>query len=269
MSATFRSLLLTVLVVASCGRKEQSVDTTPVGDSDAAGYQMVAIPAGSFMMGCNAVVDTQCEADESPYHSVQLSGFSIDKTEVTQAAFQKCVANGICVAPDNSVTGCNWDPQTRADFPVVCVSFVQATAYCESSSRRLPTEAEWERAARGTEGRVYPWGNELPTCERAQSSECGTDVVRVASLASGATPDGIVDMAGNAAEWVSDWYDAAYYQSSPSQDPSGPATGVGRVIRGGSFFYDATYVRASNRGAQEPAAPRFSLGFRCAKAGTP
>ncbi|MBI5508543.1 MAG: SUMF1/EgtB/PvdO family nonheme iron enzyme [Deltaproteobacteria bacterium] len=236
------------------------------GDSDP-DPQMVEIAAGTFMMGCNATLDSACEADESPYHEVSLPAFGIDKTEVTESAYQLCVAAGACTAPPSPAAECRWDPQVFADFPVVCVEHAQAAAYCRYVGKRLPTEAEWERAARGADGRVYPWGNTPPDCALALSSECGTTSVAVGSFAAGATPTGISDLAGNVAEWVSDWYDGTYYQSAAHDDPPGPTTGIGRAIRGGGFFFDRTKLRVSNRGAQAPAEERFSIGFRCAQTG--
>ena len=258
-----RSLALasTVLSVAACEAVHVPVTPVPRGDTD---DTMVTIAAGAFMMGCNQTFDSECETDELPYHEVAVPTFRIDRTEVTAEAYQTCIASGVCSPPATIDATCPWDPATRGAFPVTCVEHAQAVTYCASLGKRLPTEAEWERAARGLDGRIYPWGNQLPDCTLALSSECGAEPAPVGSLPAGATATGVLDMAGNIAEWVADWYDAAYYATFPNDNPLGPDSGTGRSLRGGAFFFDRSKLRTSNRGAQDPVEERFSVGFRCA-----
>ena len=227
---------------------------------------MCLIPAGSFWMGCNEAVDSQCSGDEKPYHEVTLSAYYIDKTEVTQGEYKKCVDAGTCAVP-----GCDWDPSGTPNRPAVCVNWTQAKDYCAWAGKRLPTEAEWEKAARGTDGRKYPWGNQTATCEYAVMYDgsdygCGTggtwDVC--GKSPAGDSPYGLCDMAGNVWEWVSDWYGSNYYSNSPASNPTGSVSGSLRVFRGGSFYY-AGSLRASDRSGVSPSYDSYYLGFRCAR----
>jgi len=228
---------------------------------------MCLILSGSFGMGCNESVDGYCGSDEYPYHEVTLSGYYIDKTEVTQGEYKECVDAGECDTP-----ACYWDPSGTPNRPVECVNWTQAGEYCAWAGKRLPTEAEWEKAARGTDARKYPWGNERAACDYAVMDDgsgngCGTerpwDVC--SKSPAGDSPYGLCDMAGNLLEWVSDWYDSAYYASSPASNPTGPVNGSGRVARGGSFFDYHYNLRASVRGGQDPSWDRGGLSFRCAR----
>jgi len=235
------------------------------GACQSAGGEMVRVPAGAFWMGCNSAVDSGCYSDESPYHQVTLSSFDLDTTEVTQAAYKACLDAGACTSP-NTASSCKWDPANRAQRPVVCVDWNQATAYCAWAGKRLPTEAEWEKAARGSDGRVYPWGNQTATCQYAVMSEngdgCGTnDSWDVASKPAGDSPYAAHDMAGNVWEWVGDWYDGNYYAASPSADPQGPMQGIYRVYRGGCWRVVARDVRASSRNRNYPGSRDGRPGF--------
>ena len=181
----------------------------------------VFVPAGEFLMG-PAEDDYTAKSVEKPQHRVYLDAYWIDRTEVTKAQYQQCVAARKCRAP--SCVG------TRVDeHPVVCVSWQDAADYCAWAGKRLPTEAEWEKAARGTDGRKYPWGNEAPDCGRLnfffRSKPCVESTSAVGAFPSGASPYGALDMAGNVSEWVADWYDEKYYASSPTQNPTGPPSG--------------------------------------------
>jgi formylglycine-generating enzyme required for sulfatase activity len=228
---------------------------------------MVAVPAGPFMMGCNERVDRACDADERPYHAVSLGAFAVDRTEVTQAAWARCLRAGACTAPT-----ANFDPRALPDYPVTNVGWEQARAYCAWTGKRLPTEAEWEKAARGPDGRIYPWGDALPDCAFATLDICGFVTEPVGTHRRGASPYGAYDLAGNVVEWVADLYDASYYAHSPPHDPRGPepaAFGGGptdHVRRGGDLAIRAATVRASNRTGVYPAPAYFNLGFRCAAA---
>lgn len=130
---------------------------------------------------------------------------------------------------------CTYEAGDKSDHPVNCVDWDQAVAYCQWEGKRLPTEAEWEKAARGTDGRIYPWGNTAPDCNRAQYGKCGGQTVSVGTKPAGSSPYGVLDMAGNVDEWVADWYDSDYYAQSPSENPKGPSSGQHRGARGGNW----------------------------------
>jgi formylglycine-generating enzyme required for sulfatase activity len=225
----------------------------------AAPSELVAIPAGEFSMGCNVEVDDQCEDDENPMHAVTLSAFEIERTEVSQAQYTACVVGGACEPPS-----CSWDCKS-ADRAASCVNVQQAKDYCAWAERRLPTEAEWEKAARGTEGLKYPWGNAEPDCTLANMARCADDTMSVGTLTAGASPYGVLDLAGNMVEMVADWYEATYYETSPAMDPIGPASGERFVGRGGGFKSDAEWLRTSKRDWYDLTDAGASLGFRCAR----
>ena len=234
---------------------------------------MVRVPAGSFRMG-----STSGDDDEKPVHEVFVSGFSIDRTEVTVGAYRQCVDAGRCLSSGltdvvRQPESCNWGQSGREDHPINCVTWSEAKAYCSWAGKRLPTEAEWEKAARGTDGRTYPWGNESASCSRAVMDDGGNGCGRggmtwaVGSKPSGKSPYGALDLAGNVWEWVSDWYDDDYYHQSPSRDPTGPTNGEARVHRGGAWYDFPEFLRASVRTGGDPLARDPILGFRCARDG--
>lgn len=217
------------------------------------------MPAAEFRMGCNSTVDSDCADNEKPLHTVSLAAFEIDRTEVTQDEYAACVGAQIC-----SVPSCEWDC-AATDLPAGCIEWAQAKAYCVWAGKRLPTEAEWEKAARGTDGRKYPWGNEDADCTRANMSGCGNHADDVGSHPSGASPYGALDMAGNVVEMVADWYDAAFYKASPATDPTGPASGNRYVGRGGGYLSEAVWQRTSSRDWYDLTDESSPLGFRCAR----
>ncbi len=231
---------------------------------------MVQVPAGPFWMGCNEQVEKKCPKDEEPYHEIYLDAFSIDRVEVTNAEYQDCVRAGKCQGRENDDSSSK-DKDRFQGFdgdrqPMIGVSWEDARNYCEWAGKRLPTEAEWEKAARGTDGRIYPWGNEKPDCTKANFRGCRGNTLPVGSKPSDASPYGVLDMAGNTWEWVADWYDKSYYQGSPSQNPKGPVRGYSRVLRGGSNFQDAQALRASYRNRNSPIGRLSHIGgIRCAR----
>jgi len=220
------------------------------------GSVMVYIPAGEFNMGSNTG-----DPDERPQLRVYLDAFYIDKTEVTDAQYRKCVEAGACDTPGKTTY---YDNADYAQPPVVYVSWSDADAYCRWAGKRLPTEAEWEKAARGIGTRTYPWGEGID-CDHAQYNECGGQTVPVGSKLKGASPYGALDMAGNVWEWVADWYDSGYYRESPARNPPGPGSGTLKVLRGGSWDHDQGFARCASRSGLVPSAKNSYVGFRCAK----
>ena len=259
------------------GKGGAGTGATGGASTDGGTSGMVQVPAGVFHMGCTA--PQNCQQDSIPDRDVTLGAFAIDVTEVQQSDYQKCVAAKVCPAPDLTVSSCDpslWAPDMpspigRADQPVVCIPYTSAVAYCGWLGKRLPTEAEWEKAARGTDRRAYPWGDlPVPDCQHAMYSSCANaGLAPVTGFAAGASPYGALDMAGNAAEMVSDWYDPDYYGVAPAVDPQGPAMppsspGV-RAVRGGSYYVMPDGLFVWVRDTQDPSAGAATLGFRCAK----
>jgi formylglycine-generating enzyme required for sulfatase activity len=229
--------------------------------------RMVQVAAGEFFMGCNEAVDKNCNDDEKADgksgRMVYLDAYAIDEHEVTVADYRRCVEAGGCTDKDLSAySSCNWDKKERDEHPINCVDWEQAQAYCRSVGKRLPSEAEWEKAARGTDRRVYPWGN---TWDDKKANVQGKDTVPVGSYPAGVSPYGAQDMAGNVWEWVQDWYADDYYRNGPMRNPRGPEKGEYRSLRGGSWSDGPLYARASNRGRFVPGYRFDFLGFRCAQ----
>lgn len=235
----------------------------------------VHVPRGWFRMGC-VEGDAECEKDEDPTHHVWLRDYTIDQHEVTWGAYAQCVLADACPKVDVSkcyvwtrdhgfVHGGQFDARLVADDrPVVCVSWRAARAFCHWSGQMLPTEAQWERAARGDTHQRYPWGDADPGCDRAHHDGCADTTRPVGTLTAGQSPLGVDDMAGNVWEWVSDWYDEdAYQQSRTRQEPTGPNYGNVRVVRGGSFYDEPAMLRASYRYGLSPQFGYSNVGFRC------
>ena len=275
---------------------EPAPGATRVRETD--GAVMVYVPAGEFLMGS---LEEDGEVIEHPQHTVLLDAYWIDRTEVTNGQFEQFVkATGYRTDAEQAGSGGVWagyypvpqtakgadwhhpegpdsDIATRSNHPVVQVSWNDADAYCRWAGGRLPTEAEWEKAGRGTDAREYPWGNQRASCEYAVMFDAGGEgcgqgkmAWPVGSKPAGASPYGALDMAGNVSEWVADWFGPGYYAQSPANNPPGPDHGTGRSIRGGAWT-DAEYewvLRSAYRAGGKPTDKDNTTGFRCAVSGS-
>lgn len=231
---------------------------------------MVLVPAGSYTMGSNEVGGSSI-----PEHMVYLDAFWIDKYEVTNLEYKRfCDATSRAYPLDPGFSGMSNYFINYPSYPVVNVNYADATAYASWAGKRLPTEAEWERAAKGAaDNRLWPWGSIFnaeinETAFHANIS--GTDdgwayTSPVGSYPTGVSPTGCLDMAGNVWEWVNDWYDAAYYSSSPTNNPPGPVSGTNRVLRGGGWDNGSSYARCAYRSYTTPTGRGNNVGFRCAR----
>jgi formylglycine-generating enzyme required for sulfatase activity len=246
----------------------QQVNETEIIDSQ--GVSMELVPAGSFSMGYGNTDIADQDTGETTVHTVNISAFYMDKYEVINAFYKACVDSGNCQPPVNTSA---YDNQSFADYPVVYVNWDMANAYCSWRNARLPTEAEWEKAARGTDGRIYPWGNNSPDSTRANFNNQG-GAIRVGNYENGKSPYGIYDMAGNVWEWVSDWFQTNYYATlsnnvSDPQGPDSPDNDTGRVIRGGAWFNTGKSIRSTLRNYIDPSLAHPFVGFRCARSAAP
>lgn len=306
---TIIACLAAILVGACVWTVTPAIQTTPTPTEP----PMVYVPEGEFTMGMDADFALEiCQryysdcsrslfTDEEPIHSVYLDAYWIDQTEVTNNMFENFV-NQTGYQTDAEKTGASyvfnpgsgtWESTQDANWkyphgpdssllnlgehPVVHVSWNDAQTYCEWVGRRLPTEAEWEKAASGMDAHIYPWGDQPPAGNLLNFADVNLNVdwaVRsvddgyqftapVGSYSTGASPYGVLDMAGNVWEWVADWYSETYYGSSPSSNPTGPASGLERGLRGGSWNVVVSFVRSAFRNGSNPDNGGDDVGFRC------
>jgi iron(II)-dependent oxidoreductase len=231
---------------------------------------MATVPAGWFLMGSDPKVDRAAGPQELPQHRVYLDAFEIDKYEVSNVDYLRFVL----------ATGMDWPqfwrespfPEKAALHPVINVTWHEADAYCRWAGKRLPTEAEWEKAARGEDGRVFPWGDEPAGWIKSNIAHSGSKrgfkyppLANVNRYDRGVSPYGIYQMAGNVSEWVADWFAPEYYRRGENQNPTGPESGDIKVFRGGSWNEDPEVARSAGRNGGEPNRRSYLTGFRCAQ----
>jgi formylglycine-generating enzyme required for sulfatase activity len=268
----------TATVVAIAQATAESVQATRMANA-AWTEEEILIPAGTFQMGCDASnpAENGCnvfdwQTHELPLHTVYLDAYYIDKYEVTNARYKACVDGRGCTPPEESSSyerDSYYGNDAYDNYPVINVTWHQANDFCAWEGKRLPTEAEWEKAARGSsDTRKYPWGNAEATCSLANyggKNGCIGDTSEVGSYPAGASPYGVMDMAGNVLEWVNDWAGENYYSVSPGSNPQGPATGEYRVLRGGSWLGTDYLVRSVHRFDHQPVIWGNIIGFRCVR----
>jgi formylglycine-generating enzyme required for sulfatase activity len=221
---------------------------------------LVRVPPGKFLMGSDPASDENAQKDEMPRREIELGEFWIAKFPLTVAQFTSFTSATNRLTP--------FDYPQKSDYPITSVSWFDALVFCRWASDntgkewRLPTEAEWEKAARGTDGRIYPWGNEFDAvrCNSAEGKANGTTAVE--EFSTGVSPYGAWDMVGNVWEWTNDWYRADAYVRAAEQNPQGPETGSYKALRGGAWFSDQFHVRAADRTHINPENRYDYVGFR-------
>ncbi|HEX8993440.1 MAG TPA: formylglycine-generating enzyme family protein [Anaerolineales bacterium] len=219
------------------------------------GSQLAYVPAGNFLMGMGT--------GNAPQKTVTLDGYWIGVTDVTNKMYAQCVATGNCAAPGQEIGTPVYTNPDYGDYPVVGVTWDMAAGYCKWSQGSLPTEAQWEKAARGQNGAVYPWGNDTPGCDLLNFVGCLGHLSSVKDFPAGRSPYGLLDMEGNVYQWVNDFYSQNYYDSMPAQNPTGPASGDTHVIRGSSFESDPSQTLSGIRHFGGSSYTSRDLGFRC------
>jgi formylglycine-generating enzyme required for sulfatase activity len=241
----------------------------PIEFTDDKGVSMILIPQDESVMGSDLG-----DNGEKPAHTVFLKDYYIDKFEVTNILYKACVDAAGCALPYDSSSATRDDYFGNPDFdqhPVLFVDWEGAKQYCEWRGGRLPTEAEWEKAARGaTNEQIFPWGGEADIALANYDSSIG-DTTRVGNYENGKSPFGVYDLAGNVWEWVNDWYSQTYYSVQPAgiENPIGPQTGTEKVLRGGSWQSNQIDIRSYRRFAFDPSDVNNDFGFRCARDASP
>ncbi len=285
---TCAALLAVASIAWGLDTQDITVEWTPEGKRIAmervgnwpAKDEMVPVPEGSFLMGSDKKVDRNAYPFEFPQRRVYLDAFEIDKYEVTALQYLKFVlATDRLPQLDWRYDGGNFQ-ESMAHHPVMHVTWYDADAYCRWAGKRLPTEAEWEKAARGEDGRINPWGNQIAGLSRANFGRSGLSgpvrdrperlllyppVIAVDKYENGVSPYGVHHMIGNVAEWVADWYDLEYYKHAPDRNPTGPEGGTHKAFRGGGWIDSTTTARAAQRNGTDPTVKMNWLGFRCAR----
>jgi formylglycine-generating enzyme required for sulfatase activity len=245
-----------VLLLAACS----STPPLPATQDNA---PLVFVPAGEFTMGSTLL------PNEKPIHLVYVNDFWIDQYEVSNALYQKCVAAQACLPPIEGYTDRHPDGYfanpTYHDFPAATVNWSEADQYCRWAGKRLPTEAEWEKAARGTDARAFPWGNTFDQARVNSAYNLELVTVAVNRYPDGVSPYGAYNMSGNVWEWSADWYDENYYATAPRDNPTGPLTGKLKALRGGGYGVFDAAMRTSLRRDMDPSTRTPYIGFRCAR----
>lgn len=226
------------------------------------GMDLIYIPGGESWEG-SGEWDHEYKADETPEHKVTLSAFYIDRTEVTNSMYAKCVNAGACVIPSSIEVNPRYYDLNYANYPVVYLTWQSAMDYCAWIGGRLPTEAEWEKAARGTSRRKYPWKEGYPSAVNVNAANSVGDTTPVGSYLLGESYYGVLDMAGNVREWVYDWYSSTSFVESTYIDPVGPAAGTDKVLKGGSYYDTYEHMRVADRLFHDPNSIGINRGFRC------
>ena len=224
------------------------------------GMEILYVPGGSFEMGSTELTYAK------PVRTVDVDGFYIDKYEVTNGQYRQCVSEGACQFGGDNTSNTReryYDNPVYTNHPVININWYEAKDYCQWVGGDLPTEAQWEKAARGTDGRRYPWGDFEPNKTKANYNQNEGDTMPVGSYSQNVSPYGAMDMAGNVWEWTQDWYEDSYGPDD-TDNPIGPTAGQFRTIRGGCWYYEATYIRSAHRSKHNPLYRYYNVGFRCA-----
>lgn len=238
------------------------------------------VPAGEFLMGSDKKADRLAYRSEIPQRRIYLDAYEIGKYEVTALEYLKFVlATNRAPQLDWRYDGGNFQ-ESMAHHPIMHVTWHDADAYCKWAGQRLPTEAEWEKAARGVDGRLFPWGHEYAGPTRANFGRTGLSgpvrdrperlllyppIISVDKYENAVSPYGLYQTIGNVAEWVADWYDQDYYKTAPDRNPRGPENGTQKAFRGGGWMDSTTTMRVAMRNGADPKTRINWLGFRCAK----